>query len=164
MKLPPIVVSLRQLLLRTAKQLSWLGPLLARITVGVTFIGTGWGKLHSLDDVTSFFTELHIPAPHFNAILAASAEFFCGAALLLGILTRLASLPLIVTMIVAIVTAKIMPGKVDGVVDFLGLEEWTYIVVFLWLFLAGPGPVSVDHLLARATKVDEPHAAADRAA
>ena len=31
---------------------SFLGPALARLTVGLVFIGTGWGKLHSLADVT----------------------------------------------------------------------------------------------------------------
>jgi putative oxidoreductase len=156
MNLPPVIVNLRKLVLRVAGSLGWLGPLLARITVGTIFIGTGWGKLHSLDDVTKFFTELHIPAPHFNAILAASAEFFCGTALVLGVLTRLAAIPLIITMIVAIVTAKIMPGKVDGLTDFLGLEEWGYIVIFIWLAVAGPGAVSVDRLLARAFELDPP--------
>ncbi len=36
------------------------------------FIGTGWGKLHSIPDVTEFFTSLHIPAPGFNARLTAA--------------------------------------------------------------------------------------------
>lgn len=155
MNLPPLVVNLRQLILRVARTLAWLPPLLARITIGTIFIGTGWGKLHTLPDVTEFFASLHIPAPHFNAVLAASAEFFCGAALLVGLLTRLAALPLIVTMIVAIVTAKIMPGKVDGITDFLGLDEWVYIVIFIWLAVAGPGAASVDRLLARAFKADD---------
>jgi putative oxidoreductase len=154
MNLPPAIVNLRQLILRTAGALGWLPPLLARITVGVIFIGTGWGKLHTLPDVTNFFAELHIPAPHFNAILAASAEFFCGGALLLGVLTRLAAIPLVITMIVAIVTAKILPGKVEGLSDFLGLEEWTYIVIFVWLAVAGPGAASIDRLLARYLKLD----------
>ena len=156
MSLPPVIVNLRKLVLRVAGSLGWLGPLLARITVGITFIGTGWGKLHTLGDVTNFFSELHIPAPHFNAILAASAEFFCGAALLAGVLTRLAAIPLVITMVVAIITAKIMPGKVDGFTDFLGLDEWLYIVIFVWLAVAGPGAVSVDRLLARGLKLDPP--------
>jgi putative oxidoreductase len=154
MNLPPVILNLRQLVLRVAKALGWLAPLLARITVGLTFIGTGWGKLHTLPDVTNFFAELHIPAPHFNAVLASSAEFFCGLALLLGVLTRLAALPLIVTMIVAVVTAKILPGKVEGFTDFLGQEEWIYIVIFAWLAIAGPGAISIDRLLTRYLKLD----------
>src|SRR5947208_12978887 len=93
--------------LATADRLSFLGPTLARLTLGLVFVGTGWGKLHSLDNVTAFFTELGIPAPGLNAAVASTAEFVCGALLLAGLFSRLASLPLIVTMIVAILTAKI---------------------------------------------------------
>src|SRR5437867_12123456 len=93
--------------LAVADRLSFLGPTLARLTLGVLFIGTGWGKLHGLDKVTDFFTELGIPAPGFNAVLAASAELICGALLLVGLLSRLAAIPLIAVMTVAILTAKL---------------------------------------------------------
>ena len=141
------LLALRERVLEMVKRVSWLGPLLARLTVGVVFVGTGWGKLHSLDDVTKYFGELHIPAPHFNAVLAASAELFCGLALLLGVLTRLAAIPLITTMVVAILTAK--RQEIDGVSSLLGLEEFSYLTLFFWLALAGPGTASLDHLLAR---------------
>jgi putative oxidoreductase len=141
------LLTLRQRVLERVKRVSWLGPLLARLTVGVVFVGTGWGKLHGLDDVTRYFSELHIPAPHFNAVLAASAELFCGLALLFGVLTRLAAIPLITTMVVAILTAK--RQQIDGVSALLGFEELSYLTLFVWLALAGPGAVSLDHLLAR---------------
>jgi putative oxidoreductase len=130
-----------------ANRLSFLGPTLARLTLGVVFIGTGWGKLHSLEKVTEFFTELGIPAPGFNAVLASSAEFICGLLLLVGLLSRLAAIPLIVIMIVAIFTAK--SDNLHGVSDLLGFEEWTYIVLASWIAVAGPGPLSLDHLLQR---------------
>ena len=133
--------------LALADRFSFLGPTLARLTLGVVFLGTGWGKLHGLDKVTDFFTELGIPAPGFNALLASSAEFICGALLLVGLLTRLASIPLIVTMIVAILTAK--HPDLHGLGTLLGFEEWTYIVLAAWIALAGPGPFSLDHLLQR---------------
>ena len=37
----------------------------------------------------------------------------------------------------------------------VGLVEWAYIAIFAWLAIAGPGPVSIDRLIARATKRDE---------
>jgi putative oxidoreductase len=141
------LLALRERALETVKKLSWAGPLLARLTCGVVFVGTGWGKLHGLDDVTNFFTELHIPAPHFNAVLAASAEFFCGLALIFGVLTRLAAIPLITTMVVAILTAK--RKEIDGVSSLLGFEEFSYLTMFVWLAIAGPGKASIDHLLSR---------------
>jgi putative oxidoreductase len=126
---------------------SWLGPALLRLTLGVVFMGTGWGKLHSLDKVTDFFTELHLPAPHFQAVLVASTEFFGGLCILIGLVTRLAAIPLAITMIVAILTAK--RDDIDGLQTLLGFEEWSYLVMYLSLIVLGPGKLSVDHLLAR---------------
>jgi putative oxidoreductase len=129
----------------TGDKLAFVGPTLARLTVGLVFIGTGWGKLHSLSDVTEFFTTLHIPAPAFNARLTASTEFFGGLAVLLGLGTRLVSLPLAFTMVVAIATAK--RGDITGLTSLVGFEEWSYLVLFLWLALVGAGPLSLDRLI-----------------
>jgi putative oxidoreductase len=147
-------------LLSIADRLSFLGPTLARLTLGVVFIGTGWGKLHGLDKVTAFFTELGIPAPGFNAVLASTAELVCGSLLLIGLLTRLAAIPLVVTMTVAILTAKI--GDLHGVSDLLGFEEWTYIVLAVWIAVAGPGPLSLDRLLLHILRGAHPNAPASR--
>jgi putative oxidoreductase len=130
-----------------ADKLAFLGPTLARLTVGLVFIGTGWGKLHSLGDVTDFFASLHIPAPGFNARLAAGTEFFGGILVLVGLGTRFASLPLAFTMVVAILTAK--RGDITGVTALVGFEEWSYLVFFIWLALVGAGPLSLDRLASR---------------
>jgi putative oxidoreductase len=132
---------------RAADKLSFLAPALIRLTMGSIFIGTGWGKLHTLPDVTSYFAELHIPMPHFNAVLAASTEFFGGLLLLVGLGSRLVSLPLAFTMVVAILTAK--RPELEGVTSLLGFEEWSYLVMFLVIALRGPGALSLDALLAR---------------
>src|SRR6266567_4475729 len=95
-----------------ADKLGFVGPTLARVTVGLVFVGTGWGKLHSIPDVTSFFTDLHIPAPGFHARLVAGTEFFGGLLVLVGLGTRLVSLPLAFTMVIAILTAK--RPNIDG--------------------------------------------------
>jgi len=130
-----------------ADRASFLGPTLARITVGLVFIGTGWGKLHSIPEVTSFFTDLHIPAPGFHARLVAGTEFLGGLLVLLGLGTRLVSLPLAFTMVIAILTAK--RPNIDGLTTLVGFEEWSYLVMFLWIALAGPGPLSLDALICR---------------
>ena len=134
--------------LRTiADKIAFMGPTLARITVGVVFMQTGWGKLHSLPDVTEFFVSLHIPAPAFQARLAAGTEFFGGLLVLFGLGTRLAALPLGFTMMVAIATAK--RADLTGVSALLGFEEWSYLVFFIWIALAGAGPLSLDALAKR---------------
>lgn len=126
---------------------SFMGPTLARLTVGLVFMGTGWGKLHSLPDVTTFFTDLGIPFPGFNARLTACTEFFGGLLLLLGLGTRFVSLPLAFTMVVAILTAK--RQSIDGVSALVGFEEWSYLVLFVWIALAGAGPLSLDWIITR---------------
>jgi putative oxidoreductase len=137
----------RKKLLQMAGKIAFLGPLLARLTVGVVFVGTGWGKIHDLPKVAEFFEELHIPAPHFQAGLVATTELVGGALILVGLLTRLAALPLAFTMVIAILTAKL--PKVEGITDLFGFEEVTYLVIFLWIALAGPGPVSLDWLISK---------------
>ncbi len=129
------------------ERLSFLGPTLARLTLALVFIGTGWGKLNNLGSTVEYFTSLHIPAPAFNAGLAAGTEFVGGILLLLGLFTRLAVLPMAFTMVIAIITAK--RDELDGVRALLGFEEWTYIVLFVWPALAGPGALSQDALWSR---------------
>jgi len=120
----------------------WLGPLLARITLGVVFAQAGWGKLNNLTQVTGFFTELGIPAAHLQAPFVAGLEFVGGLMVLLGIFTRFISIPLAFTMVVAIATAK--RADVQGVTDLLGLSEFAYLVMFVWLVVVGAGKFSVD--------------------
>jgi putative oxidoreductase len=138
--------TLRDRLRTLARRLGPLGPALARLTVGLVFIGTGWGKLHTLPDVTDYFASLGIPAPGLNARLAATTEFVGGLLVLIGLGTRLVVLPLSITMLVAILTAK--RGDIHGLTDLVGLEEWSYLVFFLWLAVAGAGPLSLDRLVA----------------
>jgi putative oxidoreductase len=154
------LLRIRRSLLSVADRLSWLPPTMARVAIGVVFAGTGWGKLHNLDKITAFFADLGIPAPGFNAVLASSAELICGVLILAGLLTRLASIPLIVVMGVAILTAK--RGDIGGVSDLLGFTETLYIVLLSWLATAGPGPLSLDRLALGATA--EPQRPSSRAA
>lgn len=135
--------------LSLTRSLDGLGPLLGRLTLGVTFVGTGWGKLQHLDKVTAFFTELGIPAPHFQAGLVGATELVGGALVLIGLASRVAAVPLAFTMVVALLTAK--RADIGGVADLFATTEWTYLVMFAALVLGGPGRFSVDALLSRFT-------------
>src|SRR5690606_12519177 len=110
------------------------------------FVQSGWGKLHALEQVTSFFAELGLPAPGFHAVFVSATELVCGALVFAGLFTRLAALPLLITMLVAIRTA--LWDRVDSLGSLFGLTETLYAVVFLWLATAGAGPISIDRLLA----------------
>jgi putative oxidoreductase len=72
-------------------------------------------------------------------------ELIGGALLVIGLASRLAALPLLASMAVAILTAQ--REQVHGLPDLFGLVEWTYLALLLWVALAGPGKISLDHLL-----------------
>jgi putative oxidoreductase len=133
--------------LAVARKLEWLPLLLLRASLASVFITSGWGKIHDLAKVTGFFTELGIPAPHFNAVLVALSELVCGTLLLVGLGARLAALPLIVSMTVAIVTAK--RADIASVVDLFSVDEFIYIVMLIAVIVFGAGALSVDGLAAR---------------
>jgi putative oxidoreductase len=134
------------------KDLDWLALLLGRLAVGLLFMSTGWGKVHNIPRVTEFFTTLGIPAPGFHAVLVGWSELLCGSALVLGLLARLATIPLIVSMIVAILTAK--RPDIHGLFDLVAAEEFTYLVVLIMIAIFGPGRVALDDSIAKG--LDQP--------
>ncbi len=142
------LLPLRERALTIVAKLDWLALLVARLTVGLEFIGTGWGKVHNLAKVTGYFTELGIPAPAFNATFASATELVCGTLLFVGLASRFAACPLIVTMLVALATAH--HDDLHGIFDLVGLVEWTYIAIFGVIVVFGPGVVSLDTLVVRA--------------
>jgi putative oxidoreductase len=139
------LIALATRLLGLVKRLDSVALLVARLTVGVLFVSTGWGKVHNLANVTEYFVELHIPAPAFNAVLASWTELLGGTLLVLGLASRLAALPLMVTMTVAILTA--LSDKIHSVPDLFGQVEWTYLVLLFVVVVFGPGKASVDALV-----------------
>jgi putative oxidoreductase len=143
----------RRLVLRVSTGLRWLPPTVARLTLGWVFVESGWGKLHNLEKVVGFFTDLGIPAPQFQAPLAAGTEFVCGVLLLLGLATRLTSLPLIGVMIVAIGTAR--ASELAGPSELFGFIEFLYIALLLWLGAYGAGPISLDRVFAKKFEASE---------
>lgn len=132
-----------------------LGPLLARVAVGTLFLSSGWIKLHKLGEFSAYFADLGIPAPQFMGRLVAGSELVCGALLLLGAFTRLATIPLIVIMVVALATA--LRDKVTDFVALWSLPEALYILLLVWVGLVGAGKLSVDHFVrSRQRRKEEP--------
>ena len=114
---------------RYVRVLSWLQHpflLACRLYWGGLFVSTGFGKLTHLALTAQRFADWHIPAPYPNALAAGTTELLCGALLVLGAASRIVTVPLIVTMIVAYRTAH-----VDEVTDL-----YTFVTAppFLHLF------------------------------
>ncbi|HTR02429.1 MAG TPA: DoxX family protein [Thermoanaerobaculia bacterium] len=144
---------LRRLVHAVSNRLRWLPPTVARVTIGWIFLQSGWGKLTNLAKVVGFFTELGIPAPEIQARLAAASEFLCGLLILVGLGTRVATLPLLGVMAVAILTAR--RGDIHELSDLFAMAEYLYIVILLWLGAYGAGPISLDAFFARRLEREE---------
>jgi putative oxidoreductase len=125
--------------------------LIIRLYWGWHFAQTGWGKLMHLDRTAGFFANLHIPMPKLNAMLAGSTECFGGVLLLLGLGSRIVTVPLIFTMIIAYLTAdsdavKNIFSKPD---DFLSAAEFQFMLTAIIVLIFGPGVFSLDAVIAR---------------
>ena len=132
----------------------WIGPLIARLAVGLLFFLSGRGKLlvpQRREQMRETLVGGGIPFASVNAILISTVEFVFGLLLILGALTPLACLMLSCVMIVAIATFAIKsikaPPLLGWLSEFLYLPEVLYLVILLWLFVSGPDWFSVDHLI-----------------
>jgi putative oxidoreductase len=148
-----LVLSLRSRLVTLAQKLAPLAPALIRLTVGVVFVQTGWAHVtHMPETIAAFRDDFGVPFPELNAHVASYTELVGGLAVLLGLGARLAALPLAFTMLVAIATAKrgeLSGFNFDGFTTLLGFSEWSYLVMFLVIAIAGPGPLSLDAVIER---------------
>jgi putative oxidoreductase len=137
---------LRRLALDVLAKLAFAPALLARVVIGVVFVGSGFGKLQHLEQVIQFFTELGIPAPHLQAPFVAGTELVCGALVLVGLGARIFAVPLVATMVVALATAV----EFEGLSGLFGTIEFLYVALLFQIAVYGPGALSLDALLARA--------------
>lgn len=152
----------RRLYRMEADWLNKLQPVLLltiRLYWGWQFFQTGRGKLMNIDRTTDFFAGLGIPMPHLNAYMAGATECFGGLLLLAGVASRITTVPLIGTMLVAYATAH----RESVMHLFSNPDEFVTQAPFLFLFASvvvlifGPGPLSVDGLVVR-LKLFEPQA------
>jgi putative oxidoreductase len=122
-----------------------------RLYWGWQFFQIGKGKLTNLDVPTKFFESLHIPHPHLNAIMAGCTECFGGLFLLLGLGSRVLTIPLIITMSVAYLTAD--ADKVKNIFSdpdsFVSAAEFQFMLTAVIVLVFGPGKFSLDWLIAK---------------
>ena len=101
----------------------------------------GYDKLKKFSEYAPGFTDpLHIGSS-LSLSLVIFAEFFCAILIVLGLLTRLATIPLIINMAVAVFIAH--KGQVFGDGEHAAL----FLTGFIALLLCGPGRASVDGMM-----------------
>lgn len=122
--------------------------LVIRLYWGWSFVQTGWGKLMHLDRTAAFFTDLNLPLPKLNAILAGSTECGGGLLLALGLFARPVSVPLIFCMSVAYATAdrESLTAIFSDTDKFTGAAPFLFLLAALIVLAFGPGRFSLDAL------------------
>jgi putative oxidoreductase len=148
--------------------------LLLRLMAGSVFFWEGLLKLVYTNQGVGRFTKLGIPFPVFSAHFVAGLEIGGGLLFLAGLTTRAIAVPFIVEMMVAILSTKIslflgtsplpLPPAPPTVGAWAVLHEvrsdWAQILTAMYLFAAGPGPVSLDAWLARRRSAARPRVSA----
>jgi putative oxidoreductase len=125
--------------------------LILRLYFGWGFILAGLGKLQNVHETAEYFAGLNIPMPTFNVYMAGTTETICGCLLLLGAASRIITIPLIGTMIVAYRTAHTDQWKAlfDSATraTFFKAPPFPYLFTCLVVLLFGPGLLSIDGVL-----------------
>ncbi len=141
-------------LIKDLHQLEWIGALVARLSVGVLFALSGGGKLFvqkKAAQMEATVRDAGVPSPAISAKILSTIEFTFGLFLAAGFLTPLSCIMLMGMLVVALIIT-VLPGVKDNsflawLAAFLYLPEVLYLVILLWLLVAGPGQASVDYLI-----------------
>jgi uncharacterized membrane protein YphA (DoxX/SURF4 family) len=127
---------------RTAKAL-----LLIRILVGWVFVSEGIQKfIFPAQLGVGRFAKIGIPFPHILAPFVGSVEIVCGSLLLVGLLTRLAAIPLLGVILVAILTTKLPMIAKTGLWSMLheARADFSMLLGLVFLLITGAGTLSLD--------------------
>lgn len=121
--------------------------ILIRIAVGAVFLSEGIQKfLYPLALGAGRFATLGLPSPEILGPLVAVFEIICGLLVMIGMLTRLAVVPLLVIMVVAIFSTKIpmFADKGFWAMAHESRTDFTMLLASIFLLLVGSGRLSVD--------------------
>ncbi|MGB8769198.1 MAG: DoxX family protein [Candidatus Korobacteraceae bacterium] len=133
--------------MRTAKAV-----LLIRILVGWVFVSEGIQKfIFPAQLGVGRFEKIGIPAAHFMAPFVGSVEIACGSLLLIGMFTRLAVVPLLGVILVAIGTTKLPMIARTGIWSMLheARTDFSMLLGLVFLLTTGAGTLSLDARLSR---------------
>jgi len=126
--------------------------LLIRLMVGVVFLSEGIQKfLFPAIRGAGRFEKIGLPEPEFLGSFVGSFEILSGTLIIMGLFTRLAAIPTLIIMLVAIYTTKIDILLNQGFWEMLhaARTDWSMLLGSIFLIIKGGGYMSVDNCLTR---------------
>ena len=119
-----------------------------RLYWGFAFYQTGMGKFHNLPQVAQYFQSLNVPFAEATAYLVASLEVGGGLLLMVGLASRLVSIPLIAVLCTAYATAHraAVLNIFQDPDTFISQPPFNFLILCLLVFSFGPGKCSIDYL------------------
>jgi putative oxidoreductase len=152
----PTTTTLEMLQLKQVNALARWAPIPLRLIVGYGFAEHGFAKLtRGPEAFAAILQAIGVPAPHFMAWSTIAVELVGGAAILLGALVALASIPMAAVLLVAIFTVH-LPNGFSSIkllaVTAAGAQfgqpgyetDLLYLACLAALVLGGPGPWALD--------------------
>ena len=125
--------------------------LLIRVLVGWVFLSEGIQKFLFPDSLgVGRFVKIGIPSPQVMAPFVGVVEIVCGTLLLIGFLTRLATVPLLIDIAVALYSTKIVTFAKNGFWGTLheARTDVSMLLGLIFLLLVGGGSLALDARLA----------------
>ncbi|MCW3089301.1 MAG: DoxX family protein [Ferruginibacter sp.] len=112
--------------------------LVLRLSAGILIMKHGYDKLIHFESMHNSFLNFMGIGSTFSLALVIFAEFFCGLFIVIGLFTRLAAIPLIISFSVALFKAH------NGDIFGKGEPATLFLTCFIVLLLVGPGRASID--------------------
>ena len=155
--LPPAAVKAHALLTHVGVRLQSFVLLAMRVTWGWQLFESGYGHLTHVQKTLEAFQGWGVPFPQLSVYVSGTTELVGGLLLVLGLATRLISVPLLFNFIVAFATAsrgtfvQILhgPQRLEGYDAFINDSAFPMLILALTLLAFGPGRVSIDYLIGR---------------
>lgn len=119
------------------------GLLVLRVGCGILMVPHGYDKIVNFNQYSSQFMNFLGLGSTVSLGLNIFAEFFCALLVIFGLFTRLACIPLVIAMLVAVFMAH------KGLIFSEGEHAMLFAIGFLTLFITGPGKYSADSMFRR---------------
>ncbi|MGX5691420.1 DoxX family protein [Arcticibacter tournemirensis] len=132
--------------------------IIIRLMVGAVFLSEGIQKFIFADKLgAGRFEKIGLPEPDFLGYFVGTFEIACGLLVLLGFLTRLAAIPLLSIMLVALTATKVKLVAEDGFWSMLhdSRTDWSMLLGSIFLLIMGGGKWSIDRILWKKQKNED---------